>query len=225
MFTSLTLITVGISFITFALYPIVEYQITIAPKFAQHTVLSKHITQTKQQQSIDGPKFVPELITTSLDYTDATNWFNTKQVNTSIKSHVSKISYYTLSIPALGIKNALVKVGGKDLKSSLVQYIGTALPGDLGNPVIYGHSVLPQFFDPKNYTRIFSTLHELSKGDEIDIQIDGVEYKYTVTDMYEVEPEDLSPLAQTYDGYHLTLITCTPPGTYLRRLIVKADLL
>jgi len=42
--------------------------------------------------------------------------------------------------------------------------------------------------------------------------------------MYEVQPTDLSVLEQRFDGRYLTLITCTPPGTYLRRLVVVAQI-
>jgi sortase A len=40
--------------------------------------------------------------------------------------------------------------------------------------------------------------------------------------MYEVLPTDLSVLEQKFDGRYLTMVTCTPPGTYLRRLVIKA---
>jgi sortase A len=99
------------------------------------------------------------------------------------------------------------------------------MPGNLGNAVIFGHSVLPQFFNPHNYLTIFSTLHTLRPGDTIDIEADGASYTYKITEMYEAMPDDLSPLAQTYNGRYLTLITCTPPGTYLRRLIIKASII
>ena len=215
---SLTLITLGIAFLTSVIYPLLEYQFVQAPKF--HSAALSLPSRTLAQE---GPLFLPEISRYPVDYTQAHNWFpQTKPVSQQALSH--PVSYYTLSIPELGIKNALVKVGGEDLKASLIQYQGTALPGELGNPVIYGHSVLPQYFDPNNYTRIFSTLYTLQPGDEIIIHLDGVDYTYVVSQMYEVQPDDLSPLAQTYDGYHLTLITCTPPGTYLRRLIVKAEL-
>jgi len=42
--------------------------------------------------------------------------------------------------------------------------------------------------------------------------------------MVEVEPEDLSILEQRFDDSYLTLVTCVPPGTYLRRLVVRARL-
>jgi sortase A len=132
---------------------------------------------------------------------------------------------YTLSIPKLGIDHAVVRSDHTDLKQSLIQYNGTALPGNLGNTVIFGHSVLPQFFNPQNYLTIFSTLHRLKVGDTMEIVADGATYTYKISEMYETSPDDLTPLAQVYNGRYLTLITCTPPGTYLRRLIIKAYIL
>jgi sortase A len=94
----------------------------------------------------------------------------------------------------------------------------------LGNTVIFGHSVLPQFYNPKNYLTIFSTLYKLKQGSILLIDYDNSQYKYVVDEMYEVKPTDLSVLEQRYDQKVLTLITCSPPGTYLRRLIIKASL-
>lgn len=213
---------VGITALTTVAYPLLSYQITVAPKLQKPTRIAP---QTKQplevaQVQANEPYFAPEIINTALDYTNANTWFPQAQPQTQTKG----ITRYSFSVPKLGITNAVVKVGGEDLKQSLIHYGGTALPGELGNAVVFGHSVLPQFFDPKNYTSIFSTIHTLDIGDEFLINADGVEYRYVIRDMYEVEPTDLSPLAQTYDNYYLTVITCAPPGTYLRRLIIKATL-
>jgi len=117
-----------------------------------------------------------------------------------------------------------VVIGGDDLKKSLVHYPNTATPGQLGNTVIFGHSVLPQFFNPKSYLTIFSTLYKLDQGDEIFVDYDNVNYKYVVEQMFEVPPSDLTVLEQRYDGRFLSIITCSPPGTYLRRLIIKAKI-
>ena len=81
-----------------------------------------------------------------------------------------------------------------------------------------------QLFNPKNYKSIFSTLPTLKKGDSIYIKSDGVQYRYVVYDMTVTDPDDLSPLEQQFDHAYVTLITCVPPGTYLRRLNVKAKL-
>ena len=50
-------------------------------------------------------------------------------------------------------------------------------------------------------------------------------YRYQVEKMVEVSPEDVSVLEQQYDRERLSLITCVPPGTYLRRLVVRAGLI
>jgi sortase A len=106
----------------------------------------------------------------------------------------------------------------------MVHYLGTALPGQLGNAVIFCHSVLPQFFNPRNYKTICSTLPMLKKGDRVIVNFDGIEYQYRVYEMLEVGPDDVTVLEQHHDNSYLSMITCVPPGTYLRRLIVRAEL-
>jgi sortase A len=140
------------------------------------------------------------------------------------KKVVTPVNTYTLSIPKLKIQDALVTVAGDDLDLSLVHYGGTALPGDYGNTVIFGHSTMVQFYNPKNYKTIFSLLPTLKAGDKILISYDGISYKYVVYDLTVSEPSDLSALAQRFDDSYLTLITCVPPGTWWQRLDVFARL-
>ncbi len=160
--------------------------------------------------------------TTVIDYSQPSSWFPTAP---SLSPQNSKITHYSLSIPKLKIDKAVVQVGGQDLMNSLVHYPGTSLPGQYGNAVIFGHSVLPQFFNPKNYKTIFSTLPTLKKGDEIFIDFDGILYRYQVTNLEEVAPDNVTVLEQRYDSEYLSLITCVPPGTYLRRLVVTTKLM
>jgi len=117
-----------------------------------------------------------------------------------------------------------VAIGGEDLSKSLIQYPGTATPGKRGNAVIFGHSILPIFYNPKDYLAIFSTLPTLKKGDEILVSYDGVSYKYLVEDMFEVLPTDIEVLEQNTSDSFLSLITCVPPGDPRkpRRLVVRA---
>ncbi len=219
-FLSLAFVTFGVATFTTVAYPLINYQVKFAPRFQRIGSLSPLTEPHIQQVSANsGPTFVDEVVNTSLDYTNASSWFAGAPSTTSTSS-TSLV--YTLTIPKLGIDHAVVRSDHNDLKQSLIQYGGTAMPGDLGNTVIFGHSVLPQFFDPKNYLSIFSTLHTLDIGDTMEITADGATYTYKIAQMYETTPDDLSPLAQTYNGRYLTLITCTPPGTYLRRLIIKA---
>jgi len=198
-----------------ALYPMVSYQIRYAPRF---TPIYSPVPQGASWHS-------PPLVSAqdNKDYTLISSWFVEK---VEAREVVNPIEYYTLDVPALKIKNAIVHVGGEDLKDELVQYADTARPGeDIGRVVIFGHSTT--YMDPNNYLAIFTDLYKLKtspKGDLIVIHYDGVRYVYRVLDIFEVVPNDLSILSQHYGGKELYLVTCTPPGTYLRRLVVRAKL-
>lgn len=157
-----------------------------------------------------------------LDFTKASNWFIGGVSPDAFNA--PKISFYNLSIPKLKIENAVVSIGGEDLSKSLIQYPGTALPGKRGNSVIFGHSVLPIFFDPKEYISIFSTLPVLKIGDEVFVNYDNVDFKYRVESLFEVNPTDIQVLQQDSSDSFLTLVTCVPPGDPRKpkRLIVRA---
>ncbi|OGG35863.1 hypothetical protein A2363_04610 [Candidatus Gottesmanbacteria bacterium RIFOXYB1_FULL_47_11] len=156
----------------------------------------------------------------SADFTNANAWFPTSPQ----KKVVSPVNTYSITIPKLKISDAVVTIAGDDLGVSLIHYGGTANPGEYGNTVIFGHSTLPQFFNPKSYKTIFSTLPTLKEGDEIDIAYDGISYRYMVFNMTVTGPSDLSVLEQRFDDSYLTLVTCVPPGTYWQRLHVQARL-
>src|SRR3989344_1919631 len=216
---SYVLILTGTFLIGNAVLPIVAYEL-IASKDINQTPIP-----TRLVYSVKPPP--PAQAQSPPDLTDASNWFPANGKENIPRPQIAgpdNIEFYTLTIPKLGIKNATVAVGGKDLNRSLIQYKGTANPGQLGNPVIFGHSILPQFFNPKNYISIFSTLPTLKPKDIIFVNYDGIEYKYEVTELKEVKPTELSILEQRYDRKELSLVTCVPPGTYLRHLVVQTKL-
>jgi len=215
IFASFFLVS-GILLFLSVVLPILQFQLGYSTKFNQ-------ILNPLSSQFYNNPSLV--LGEANTDYTQLSNWF-VNDTSTTITSPppTTSLSSYFLSIPKLKINQAEVIFDSTDLKNSLIHYSKTALPGQYGSPVIFGHSVLPQFFNPKSYITIFSTLHKLEQGDEIYINFDQIRYKYLVEEMFEVQPTDLSVLEQRFDGRYLTLITCSPPGTYLRRLIVKAQL-
>jgi len=208
---------IGILFFLSAALPIVSFQLGYSAKF-------KQIIDPLSIESYDRSSSILGDMTT--DYSQLSNWFvDDPKLNpdSKILSGNNQTTYY-ISIPKLNIKDAIVTLGSMDLKKSLIQYPQTALPGQLGNAVVFGHSVLPQFFSPKSYLTIFATLYKLEPGDEIIVNFDKSTYKYVVDEMYEVQPTDLSVLEQRFDTKNLTLITCSPPGTTLRRLVVKTEL-
>lgn len=158
-----------------------------------------------------------------VDYTKASNWFPEAGGDSVLGINNNQ---YHITIPSLGIKKAVVTIGGEDLAESLIQYPGTALPGKAGNSVIFGHSILPQYYDPSNYLSIFSTLPTIDEGEDIYVDYDGITYKFSVVDLFEVKPTDIQILDQESENSYISLVTCTPPGHPLKpkRLIVKAKL-
>lgn len=168
----------------------------------------------------------PIMLDYNLDYLNLSNWFAD---DASLGELDYEIEEYRLDIPAVEVSNAKVRVGGTDLNKSLIQYPGTALPGEPGAPVIFGHSVLRQFYNPseknpRRYSSIFSKIMTLKPGDKIYLTHKNVKYTYEVQSNTEVQPTDTFILAQRYDARQLKLVTCVPEGTVLRRGIVIAQL-
>jgi len=108
-----------------------------------------------------------------------------------------------------------------NLKNGVVHYKGTALPGQNGNIFITGHSS-NYWWEKGNYNHVFALLPQMVVGDIIIINYNNTKYAYRVSNVFEVKPSQLSVLAPTPTPI-LTLMTCVPVGTTLRRLIVQAD--
>jgi len=214
---SFVLSLMGLILIGNAIVPILTYQLRYATKFGEN-ILSPLVYDKSEVLGTIQAMGEEEY----RDYTLISSWFDEP---VGLENGSYRVDSYGLSIPDLDIVRANVRFETEDLKRSLVHYSETALPGQLGNVVIFGHSVLPQFFNPENYLTIFSTLYRLQEGNEIWLHFDNVDYRYLVEDLFEVPASDLSVLEQRYDMRMLTLITCSPPGTYLRRLVVRARLI
>lgn len=107
-----------------------------------------------------------------------------------------------------------------DLKKGVGHYPGTALPGQIGNVVITGHSSY-YWWDDGKFNQVFALLENLSIGDKIYIGYKGKRYVYQVSETKVVNPNQVEVLLQTSDS-RLTLMTCVPVGTNLQRLIVIA---
>lgn len=222
----ITLMSIGVIMLLWVAWPILSFKILSRDFFS--TVITP-LAEESSKNNLNFSNVVMAIENSPnhmSDYTNPNVWYPLKPQS----ANNSKISTYTLSIPSLGIKDASVVIAGDSLDKHLIHYGGTALPGEYGNTVIFGHSTLPALFNIKDYHTIFSTLPTLKPrvktipGDEIYINYDGITYKYEVYEMTVTKPSDLSPLEQRFDDSRLTLITCVPPGTYWERLNVKAIL-
>jgi LPXTG-site transpeptidase (sortase) family protein len=100
---------------------------------------------------------------------------------------------------------------------------GSALPGAIGNIFIFSHSSV-NFYDALRYNSIFYLLDKLEKNDTIILYYTGNRFTYHVTNKKIVSPDAIQYLtAPERYTQMLTLMTCWPPGTSYKRLLVLAD--
>ena len=98
----------------------------------------------------------------------------------------------------------------------------SARPGEAGNFVLSGHSS-NDWLDKGDYKFIFARLDQLNEGDTIYVNYNSTRYTYQVTGKQVVKPTNVAALTQTTTKPILTLVTCTPLGTAIDRLLVFAD--
>ncbi len=131
-------------------------------------------------------------------------------------------------IPKINVDVPLVLAPGyedkdilKALESGIAHYPNTALPGEVGNVFVTGHSSnYPWAQGAYNYA--FSLLNKLDNGDMVYVYYQGEKYTYKVFEVKIVSPSDTSVLSKTNNSI-ISLMTCDPPGTTWKRRIVKAE--
>jgi sortase A len=109
------------------------------------------------------------------------------------------------------------------LKDGVVHYQGTSLPGEGGNIFIVGHSS-NYFWIHSDYNNVLALLDKLSPGDRIELSTDKMLYVYEVKSTNIVRPNEIQVLENT-PKETLSLMTCWPIGTSLKRMIVQSELL
>jgi len=225
VFLSTAFLMLGTLTLLWSFYPILTFNISnwFASRKNVSPVPNSSLPSSLQKGfMVYGKSMAPYYSSYLKDFTQVADWFPKHPQNLTGKQ---KVRNYTLSIPALGLTNKKVIVGGEDLAKSLIQYGNQIVPGQVGNPVILGHSTLPQLHRNNDYRSVFTYLPSLEKGEIITTKVNGFSYDYLVYDMYVVEAKETKVLSEGGDEATLTLITCVPPGTYWKRLVVKARLL
>lgn len=222
-FCGLGLSLTGFIFGLYFFFPLISWRIFLEPALVsqaftapipQTTIVTSEDIQSLWQNTAHSIR--------GLYDSSAQNWMPTspyKEVQVA-----TVLSYYFISIPKLGIDNAIVSTIDTDLSQHLVNFPGTAIPPDKGNAVVFGHSTLPPLFNPKNYKAIFATAHTLIVGDTIIMTQGNMSYTYRIFNISIVESTDKSYLVQDTSDSYITIVTCTPPGTTWKRLIIRARL-
>ena len=107
------------------------------------------------------------------------------------------------------------------LKKGVAHAEGTVFPGSVGNIFLFAHST-DAFWNVGRYNAIFYLLKELQNGDEVDVFYQGRRFAYRVVNKLIVSANEVSWLTRPTNYEQLTLQTCWPPGTTLKRLVVLA---
>lgn len=156
---------------------------------------------------------------------------STEQQSPVAKEKVKTASSYTLEISKISVMAPIItNVDGNNkeeynraLENGVAHMAKTALPGENGNFVLFGHS---SYFanKPGNFKEVFATLDRLNIGDTIIVKANGKTYSYKVTEEKTVSPSDVSVVNQDKNKKIMTLITCWPPKTTTNRYIIVATL-
>ncbi|MFA4930675.1 MAG: sortase [Patescibacteria group bacterium] len=127
-----------------------------------------------------------------------------------------------IAAPIVYLDDASEPVLQQKLKEGVGHYPLTALPGEVGNVFIFGHSSY-YWWDWSEYNSVFANLESIGDQAKILVFYDDNIYVYQVEITKVVGPDEVSVLAQGEER-ELSLMTCTPLGTNLNRFVVTAKL-
>lgn len=137
-----------------------------------------------------------------------------------------------LIIPKINVDVPVIYDIGNDYNSQMAAMVNgvahfavpgaSSHPGQIGNTVIAGHSS-NDLLDTGDYKFIFAQLDKLVIGDTIYANYNSIRYTYTVTGKEIVKPTEINRLVYPTAKPILTLLTCTPLGTSINRLLVIAE--
>lgn len=128
-----------------------------------------------------------------------------------------------LNAPLILSQSASQKDLNADLNKGVIIYPGSILPGQIGNLFLSGHSsVYPWNKTP--YGQVFAALDKLETGDKIIIYYSQRKYEYEINKKYTVSAKDVK-LVHSAGEAKITLMTCWPIGTSLKRLVLEGTLI
>jgi len=137
--------------------------------------------------------------------------------------------FFSIVIPKIGANSKILPAidAGNDkayleaLNKGVAHAAGTAFPGEAGHIFLFAHST-DYFWNVGAYNAIFYLLYKLEKNDEVNLFYKGQRYVYRVIGSEVVDPNQVQYLTRKTNREFLTLQTCWPLGTTLKRLLVFA---
>jgi LPXTG-site transpeptidase (sortase) family protein len=141
----------------------------------------------------------------------------------------------TLRIPVIGVDAPIIwshavdeKEVLEELEQGIVHVAGTPVPSIRGNSYITGHSSYYSW-SKSSFKDVLRDVHKLKVGDEIIFDTTlangkNVKIVYAVSQAGIVVLASDDRLFTESEGYEVTIATCWPIGTNLKRMMVKARL-
>jgi len=149
------------------------------------------------------------------------------QTNAQAKStpDILTIPKLAISVPVKYAQTVSEKEFQALLIDGVVHYPATAMPGQIGNDYIFGHSS-DYIWSKGHYKTVFAVLPKIQIGDLVQISdSQGNLFNYKVMSTKVVLPDDLSVLSQDTAGKKiLTVQTSYPVGTALKRFVAICEL-
>ncbi|MDD5769581.1 MAG: sortase [Candidatus Gracilibacteria bacterium] len=135
------------------------------------------------------------------------------------------------NIPLIDVKNKTVQnvkeletVFMNELSNGIIRYPGSAIPGEIGNSFIFGHSSNFPWIKG-DYNDVFALLDNVEFGDEIIVYYNQKKYIFKIKEKKIIKPGDVSVLKKETEKPEISLMTCWPVGTTLNRMIVIGELI
>jgi len=136
---------------------------------------------------------------------------------------------FSIIIPKINANAKVIKnvdpSNSREYQRALTQGVAhaknSALPGEIGNTFIFAHSA-GNWYEANQYNAVFYLLNKLTSGDEVDVYYQGQRYVYQVSESKIISANDTKYMEKPTLSPKLTLMTCWPPGTTLKRLIIIA---
>lgn len=108
------------------------------------------------------------------------------------------------------------------LRKGVAHAKGSFFPGERGHIFLFAHST-DYFWNMGSYNAVFYLLSKLEIGDEINLFYKNQRFIYRTVGKKIIDSSQVEYLTRETDQEFLTLQTCWPPGTTLKRLLVFAE--
>jgi LPXTG-site transpeptidase (sortase) family protein len=134
-----------------------------------------------------------------------------------------RIPAIDLDLPVLNPSTRDIAALDAVLKDGPARYVDSALLGEKGNVLIFGHSSHLPVVHNQMY-KAFNRIPDLEEGDTIEVEGEGKVYTYRVLEVRGVDAEE-GIIDLSREGNRLTIVTCDTLTSKSARFVVDAELI